>query len=75
MSVLPGRNFARFILMLYLLFCLVLRTAYQGKQFEFMGKEMRRPDPKTVENLIEKQFSLMNLQEVEFFKNMEFMKK
>jgi hypothetical protein len=35
---LPGRNFARFNLMIYILFCLVVRTGYQGKQFEFMLK-------------------------------------
>jgi ribosomal 50S subunit-associated protein YjgA (DUF615 family) len=61
--------------MLYIMMCLILRTAYQGKQFEFIGKEMRRPDPKTIDELIQKQFTLLNLQDVKLFKNMEFMKK
>jgi hypothetical protein len=34
--ILPGRNFARFNLMMYILFCLVIRTAYQGVQFNMM---------------------------------------
>jgi hypothetical protein len=36
MTSLPGRNFARFNLMVYILFSLIVRTGYQGKQFEFM---------------------------------------
>jgi hypothetical protein len=34
--ILPRRNFARFNLMLFILFCLVIRTAYQGVQFTMM---------------------------------------
>lgn len=33
---LPGRNFARYILMLYILFCLIIRTGYQSLQYDFM---------------------------------------
>jgi hypothetical protein len=36
--VLPSRNFARFILMQYTLFALIMRTGYQGVQFELMFK-------------------------------------
>lgn len=36
MAHLPDKNFARYILMLYILFCLVIRTAYQGVQFNLM---------------------------------------
>jgi hypothetical protein len=35
-NILPGRNFSRFLLMLFILFCLVIRTAYQGVQFDMM---------------------------------------
>lgn len=33
---LPGRNFARYIMMVFILYCLIIRTAWQGKIFEFM---------------------------------------
>jgi hypothetical protein len=33
---LPARNFARFNLMMFILFCLIIRTAYQGVQFNMM---------------------------------------
>lgn len=35
-SILPGRNFARYLLMLFILFCLIIRTGYQGVQFEMI---------------------------------------
>lgn len=35
-NILPGRNFARYLLMMFVLFCLVIRTGYQGVQFELI---------------------------------------
>jgi hypothetical protein len=37
-SALPGRNFARFFLMNFILFSLVMRTGYQGVQYDMMLK-------------------------------------
>lgn len=37
-SILPSHNFARYILMLFIIFCLIIRTGYQGVQFELMYK-------------------------------------
>jgi hypothetical protein len=36
--ILPGRNFARYILMQFILFSLIVRTGYQGVQFDLMLK-------------------------------------
>jgi hypothetical protein len=54
---LPGRNFARFITMLYILFCLIIRTAWQGKMFEFLQKDMTKPQMQSIEEMIEKNFT------------------
>lgn len=35
-TILPGRNFARYMLMLFILFCLIVRTGYQSLQFDLM---------------------------------------
>lgn len=35
-TILPGRNFARYILMMYILFCIIIRTAYQSLQYDLM---------------------------------------
>jgi hypothetical protein len=37
-NVLPSRSFARFILMMFIIFCLIIRTGYQGVQFNLMYK-------------------------------------
>ena len=76
MVVLPGRNFARFVLMLYIMMCLVMRTAYQGKQFEFITKEMRRPDIKTIDEFIARQFNILVHEEYfKYHKDLDFMKR
>lgn len=46
------RNFARILFMVFTLFCLVIRTAYQGKMFDYMITEVRYPMPSTVEELL-----------------------
>lgn len=37
-NILPGRNFARYLLMMFILFCLIIRTGYQSVQFELLFK-------------------------------------
>jgi hypothetical protein len=37
-NILPTRSFARFILMMFILFSLIIRTGYQGVQFDLMYK-------------------------------------
>lgn len=58
-TVLPGRNFARFILMNFILFCLIMRMAYQGMMFEMLQKDMKKPDLATIEELIENNFTFL----------------
>lgn len=76
MSVLLGRNFARFLLMLYILFCMIIRTAYQGKQFEFLQNEMRPADVKTISEMISRNFSFYTFEMYAHpLKRMEFVKR
>lgn len=35
-----------------------MRTAYQGKQFEFLQKEMRKPNVQTIQEMIDQNFTL-----------------
>jgi uncharacterized membrane protein (DUF485 family) len=48
---LPVENFSRIILMAFIIFCLIIRTAYQGVQFDMLTKDMRKPIPKTISDL------------------------
>lgn len=55
-NVLPARNFARFIVMLFILYCLIIRTAWQAKMFEFMQQEMRKPQISSIDEMLEKNY-------------------
>lgn len=37
-NIVPTRSFGRFILIMFVIFCLIIRTAYQGVQFDLMYK-------------------------------------
>jgi hypothetical protein len=50
----PQRNFARTLLMIFVLFCLVIRTLYQGSLFKFLQVDDRVPEPKTIEEMSER---------------------
>lgn len=76
MIALPGRNFARYLLANFILFCLVIRTAYQGMQFEFLQKDMRPNDVETIEEMIENNFTLLLISGTEnLYQEMEFLKR
>ena len=40
--LLPRRNISRFLFKIFVLFCLIMRTAYQGKYFKFITTDVRR---------------------------------
>jgi hypothetical protein len=55
---LPDNNFGRIILIFFIIFCLVMRTAYQGVFFEMFTSEMRRKPPETYLDLKERNYTL-----------------
>jgi hypothetical protein len=55
--VVPGKNFARILVMIFILYCLIIRTAWQSKIFEFMNQEMRKPEVESIQEMIEKNFT------------------
>jgi len=54
----PNGNFARIVMICFVCWCLVIRTAYQGKLFEFTTTAIRKPEIKTLDELKEKNFTL-----------------
>ena len=52
------RNFPRIILITYILFCLVMRTAYQGVLFELIAADIRKPLPKTFHDLYMRNYTI-----------------
>jgi hypothetical protein len=53
----PGRNFSRFLLMLFVIRCMIIRTCYQSKLFEFLQSNSRKLGPETFEELVEQNFT------------------
>lgn len=49
----PTKNFARFILLIFLMFSMIIRTAYQGAMYQFMQSDKKYKEPQTIEELIE----------------------
>lgn len=69
---LPRKNFARIILILFIWFCLIFRTCYQSKLFEFMTSDPRRPSPKSIDDLYDNNFriSTLSLDNFQMLQNM-----
>lgn len=51
-SRLPGRNFARFLLMSFVMFCLVIRSLYQGVAFKFLTTNMSHKPFQTIDEVL-----------------------
>lgn len=56
-TTLPKKNFARILVVIYNLYCLIIRTSYQGKSFEFMQSEIRKPGVESIDEMIANNFS------------------
>jgi hypothetical protein len=54
----PSRNFARFLFMMFTLYCLIIRTAYQGKMFDFLHSKAEKSTPETMQDLIRHQIPI-----------------
>lgn len=53
---LPRRNFARYLLMMFLLFCLVQRSIYQGLLYIYMKSDGRHREVQSIDEMVERGF-------------------
>jgi len=58
----PVENAARIILIFFIFFCLVIRTAYQGVSYEFLTTEMRKKPIDSIEKLISQNFTIVTME-------------
>ena len=54
---LPRRNFARFLLVSFLLYSLVIRTAYQGSFYKILKTNQKHKEVQSIDEMIEKDFT------------------
>ncbi|XP_055522406.1 uncharacterized protein LOC129716596 [Wyeomyia smithii] len=72
---LPGRNFARFFLTLWILYALILRTVYQQALFYILQQSPNRSTPSTLRQLVDNDYPLYLIPtEVYVFDHMPEMK-
>jgi hypothetical protein len=58
-TVLPRKSFARFLLVMFIILCLILRTCHQSLLYTLMQTEMRKPEIQTIEEAIEKNYTFI----------------
>jgi len=56
-GIVPRRNFARFLLMLFILWSLIIRTGYQGIMFEHLQTDKHKPGIQSINELLLKNFT------------------
>lgn len=56
-STLPTRNFARFILMNLMIYCLIMRSSYQGAVFNTLISHDRKPPVSSINEIMEKEMT------------------
>ena len=54
----PKETFSRIILLVFILYCLVIRTAYQGVFYEMITTDMKRDLPLTLDDLFVKNYTI-----------------
>lgn len=55
---LPSRNFPRFLVMVFILYTLIIRTAWQSKNFEFCQGDFAKPGVTSINQIIQKNYPL-----------------
>ncbi|CAG9809591.1 unnamed protein product [Chironomus riparius] len=58
---LPKSNFSRMILINFVYFCLIIRTAYQGVFYDMFTTDIRKPSIKTIKQVYENNFTIVAL--------------
>jgi hypothetical protein len=55
-EVLPKRTFARSLLMMFMAFCFIFRTLYQGSLYQFLQADDSKPEMASIDEMMEKNF-------------------
>ena len=57
---LPTALIPCFLLILFIGFCHIFRTCYQSKSFELMTSDVRKPPPNTIQDLINRNYTILS---------------
>ena len=70
-ETLPTKNFARTLLMIFILYSLIIRTVYQGSLVRNLQSENRKPSVANIDEMIEKSYTFyLKASRIEFIEQM-----
>lgn len=76
LKILPKTNFARFILMMFLMYSMVMRTVYQGSFVQLLQSNLKQKEVQTFVEMVEKEFEfVIYAPNKDFFKGTELASK
>ncbi|KAG5667051.1 hypothetical protein PVAND_015052 [Polypedilum vanderplanki] len=55
----PKKSFTRFILIIFMVFCFIIRTVYQGVLFDLINTDKHKPHAKTIAEVFEKNYKVL----------------
>lgn len=61
LHILPNTNFSRYLMMNFILFCLVQRTLYQGSLFKFLQSDLRGREIESLDEMVDNKFTFYML--------------
>jgi hypothetical protein len=56
-TTLPRKSFARFLLMMFIILCIILRTCHQSLLYTLLQSEIRKPELQSIEEAIGKGYT------------------
>jgi len=65
-SRLPSSHFPRMVLVFFIYFCLIFRTAYQGVFYDMFTADIRKPAISTIKQVYENNFTIVALNKPEY---------
>ncbi|KAL7013177.1 hypothetical protein ACKWTF_015235 [Chironomus riparius] len=63
----PRKVLQRVVMILFIFLCLIFRTCYQNKLFEFITDEMRKPPPRDLDDLFARSYNIVSYLEPRMF--------
>ncbi|CRK90118.1 CLUMA_CG003836, isoform A [Clunio marinus] len=61
---LPDRNFARSLLMVFLMFCLVMRTIYTGSLYRYLQAPITHSEAQSIDDMLERDFKFYTVSSI-----------
>lgn len=55
-KIIPQKNFARYLLMMFLMYCLIMRTLYTGSLYRFLQSKVYHKEAQSIDEMIQKDF-------------------